>query len=478
MNKITILFMIHIQFIAPLWSNAQADTGRSSAMSTLDSGKFVSSSIIDTESILSEYSNPYKLITEFAATIDMSASNLNILLTGGEIHIQVALQTNKEDFFQKRDINYIIFINEDGLLKDVGYQKALQSGINAILGTKEAETSVYVYLRYINQLKLLETKETATQTIEDLISHSKNQESISLQDSRKDLEKLLQILPENKRPNKIFWLFSKSIADSANDIDDLYSIIAGLSSTTTEITYCGYSEKFRAAIVNPIVRKFGGESYFFTSNEELKEILKKNFLFYTLPAVSNLRIEILGLEELKPVIRQWDYYGYEEIIEERHNRNIFVRSIGPNESRIYLEPFSIPPVEGDMTHQVCLIVISYYDHYTDSYKYLSKKIEIYYTADSNEIAQSDNFNVSRNVEILRTYTLINSLPDYLRRKNYSTPLILLWEQIERLEYLNRIEHDQMIEDDIRMLQKYKELIYLNKDNPMKGLKALMDLSIY
>ncbi len=505
-KKGILVIILSIVFSFSVFPGGEAESGRDSAISMVGADSYVASSYLDLDSILDDYYYPYEINQNESLSYNISVSNPSVLTIGGRVELQVSVKTNDYDYFPVTDFNYIIYINNSELLEDIKYRRAVRQSVRKIFALKPHNSHLFFYFKKDGIIKEL----TALTSLSSMIEGLENQYTFKLEEksddydkkAKEDLSLLLEAAPQNGRPNKFFWIFNKAIAKSARDINDIFSIIAGLGDETTEISFCGFSDNFRAATVNSIVDQFGGNSYFFTDADDLMSIIEEDYRFYLQPAVSDLKISIHSLEnktEIDPVILlllSSKYYGVELPPDSNFVKIIEVKSLGANEHHTYLTPFSISPkysctrslnnnlvfkdssvlLDSDI-YPFAMVLIEYFDHKMDKYVYSSGIETILYTPDYEDQMETLDSYVNRNIHIRDTYLLISEISSLLRNGNYKDPLVKLNLQIEKLVYLNRKFNDDLISEDIEMLRKYKELIYENKEKPFRGFKAFSELSL-
>jgi hypothetical protein len=475
-NKVipVIIFLIVILF--SIFPAGESESGRDSAISMMDSYSYVASSYLDLDSILDDYYYLYEINKEESLTYNITVSNRSVLSLGGQVDLQVSIKTNDYDFFPETDFNYIIYINDSVLLENNEYYQAFAEGMEGIFQLKSPGSRIFFYFKKDEIIKELVAQTALGTMLEEL----KGQYIFKLAEKSEDYEKkakedlflLLKAAPQNGNPNKFFWVFNKTIAKSVGDINDIFSLIAGLGEVTTEISFCGFSDNFRAATVSSIIDQFGGNSYYFFNAEDLADIIIKDYRFYLHPSVSDLRILIYDLRNTQnsnPV------------------KTISIKSMGAEEHHTYLTPFTVPPkhvyyndtssFNVSDTYPMAMVLVEYLDNKTDKYIYSSVIQELNYTDSYKVQMESLDRDVNRNIQILDTYTLLNNISQLLQDGNYKDPLLKLNTQIEKLLFLNREFDNALISEDIELLKKYKELIYENKKKPFRGLKAFSELSL-
>jgi len=449
-----------------VYSNGQAESGRASVTDVINNDSYVASSYLDLDTIIDDYKYPYTIDEEKTIDFIITPSFHESLLIGGNIDIQVAFKTNEEDFFQKSDINYVLFFNDNDLLSNDEYIQSIQASLSKIISEKTQRTQIYLFSMKDLKLNPINSIDTISRNIEILRDEAIANDAESNRDSRKDLEKLLSNLPESSLPYKILWAFDKPIAEKAMDFDDLFGIIAGLKDSDTEISFTGHNENFRVNTVNRVLDEFGGNSYYFSSPRDLADVISDDFQYYSYQTISDLDIKIYNLSNFTP-----------DIISHR-----FYKSMGCNENHTILSNLQLPPqknIELDSENiskmPKAYVMISYYDHKENVKKFLSEEIFINYTNDYSKMMRSQESYVLRNRTILTTFELINNIPDMLRYNNYSGTLLEITSQIENLEDINIVFDDSMIREDIELLKKYRTIIYENRDDIFKSIKLFSDL---
>lgn len=446
-----------------LFSYASAESGRDSAMDLVDSSSYVSSSYIDLDSILDDYTYPYIIDTNESITFNIAASYESYMEIGGPLSVQVSFKTNEYEYFKDVDFNYIIYINNIELIEDKAYLNSIKASLIELLNKKSSSSNILVYLKKDNKAINIKSKTDITNLIKVLPAQTNKNITDSFREAKKDLENLIKSVSDNNLPNKFFWVFDKPIAKSQKDINDIFSIIAGLGNYNTEVSFCGNSENFRAGTVKKIVDQFGGNSYYFEDPNDLKDTLTEDYNFYRRPAISDLKIEIYDLSDNPRIIK-----------------DIKINSMGSGEHHTYLSTVNIPYKKyvnsNTKIYKGTLVKIEYFDRKAAKKRYYSEYVEIEYTDELNSQYNTEDKWVIRNRTIQDTYNLVIGVSNDLRNNWYSNALLKLENQIEVLEKLNTSHQDKLIEEDIELLRKYKKLIYENKDNPLNAFKTFSELS--
>lgn len=480
-------WVILLLCIVPCLANAggQSESGRASTQSLVGSSTYVASSYIDTGSVIDDYFFPYHGDDTKSLTFFVKPSNPYVFELGGSSDVEVSFTTNSYDSYDDQDFDYVIFVGDPNLLTDAGMLSSLSVSLRRIVPLKTPRSNIYLYLRNTKQLLPVTSASGIGSQLELLKNEVSSSEGKTLSDyfrrAKRDLEAVMVAARSlaHSNPAKFFWIMDKPIAVSRRDIDDVFSIVAGLRTTGTEVSFCGHNVAFRAATVNELVRAFGGNSYYFSDPKDLADVVVKDYKFYKRPAVLDLEIDVRNLGPAT---------------DDKQETTFKLKSMGADEHHTYLMSFKVParaslsltgyaprddPSYLDRPHAEYLsaaVLIRYYDCRTAKYHYEAHLVSQHYTSDYALYCSSFDKYAVRNREIANTYGLISGISVLLQRGDTKTSLVRINEQIERLQQVSSLLDDPMISEDIALLQRYRGVIYENRGNPFNGLKALSQLT--
>lgn len=466
-----------------------AEESRESTMDMVASGSFVAASYIDLESVLDEYGTPYGAEPGASLSFFLDVEKPLVPEWGDTNLLQVSLLTGGVDLFPEIDLNYVVFPYSPGLFDDPDLRDGLKRGLNSLLESKVPGQNVYLFLRVDKELVRI----SSTVQIDDVLDRAQQQlqspgireAAARLAEAERDLRLALeagaQIPGDN--PTKFFWVLGKPIADSSRDFRDVSATIAGYGDTDTEISFCGHGEEFRSQSVSVFVSQFGGNSYFITDGADMEKTIQDDFDFYRRPAITDLEITVhtVGAAPNREPIRTYTQ-----------------RSMGPDEHHIVLTEFYVPPLSEYLSDVLSLrggyssdadkralmalsdyplayLTISYRDERTAARVYDDRVVMVDYTDDYSDSMEAMSPAVTANLAILDTYRLFGTVAQFLSYGNYADSLIQINSHIGRLEQLNKEANDALITEDIQMLRDYKQVILENRDNPLRGLKAINEL---
>lgn len=480
-------WVILLLCIVPCLANAsgRSESGRASTQSLVGSSTYVASSYIDVGSIIDDYFFPYRGDDAKPLTFFVKPSNPYVFELGGSSDVEVSFTTNGYDSYDDQDFDYIIFVGDPNLLTDADMLHSLSVSLLRVLTLKTPRSNIYLYLRSSKQLSPL----TSASEIGDQLELLKNEipssavESLSdyFRRAKQDLEAVMVAAKSlaHRNPAKFLWIMDKPIAASRRDINDVFSIVAGLRTTGTEVSFCGHNVAFRAATVNEFVRAFGGNSYYFSDAGSLADVIVKDYKFYKRPAVLDLEIVVRNLGPST---------------DDTQETTFKLKSMGADEHHTYLMSFKIPDKasfllarygprdyhsylgRAHVEYLSAAVLIRYFDCKADKYHYESHVVSQQYTSDYAAYCTAFDEYALRDREIANTYGLMSEISTLLQRGDTRTSLVRLNDQIERLQYVSSLLDDRMISEDVSLLERYRQVIYENRGKPLSGLKALSELT--
>lgn len=476
MKSLVIVLLIITSTI--IHAGGTVESGKATVTTKVDEKSYVPIYSTNIDSILDEYPSSIEIPETESFGISVSQSSRSIPIIGGNISVQVEILSKEFDFVPGRDFNYIIFFNNSNMLIDPVYTDAVVQGINKIFDLKSPKSNIYFMVKNTKQLKLMSEKSDLKNIVELL----KNQTGLTLSDFFGEIKNNLLLLMESEKqiengnPNKFFWILDKPIAGKQQDINDVYSIIAGKKKRETEISFCSDNENFRATTLAFIVNNFGGNSFSFSNYEEISKIIEKDYRYYMKENIGDLEVTLYPLATIQNI----------------QPKTFLMKKLGSAEYHSFILPIQIFPKEQflkarfgnegfekhyniEEDYPLCIVYARYTDIASKKEKYITKKLSFNFTEDYTLYMESINFTVLSKMEIINSYKLINEIAQLLTKGDVTNSLMKLNNQIEKLVKLNETVGDNLIQKDIDLLIKYKDLIFENRTNPLNGLKIFFEI---
>jgi hypothetical protein len=270
------------------------------------------------------------------------------------------------------------------------------------------------------------------------------------------------------------------------------NLIAAHGTTSTEISFCGYTESFRPETVNRFVRQYGGNSYYISEPAQLAGIIHTDFEYYQRPAVSDLLVSVhqLGASPQRDPLRT--------------HRQI---SMGPGEHHTILLQMNVPSreeygrvvkqslMEGSLylrtekpviemekeeidlpeTYPLAYVTYQFYNRARDRMEYGAQEISVIYEHDYARYRTSEDLYVTKNKAILGTAVLFKQISGLLLSRDFEQAIVLIRDQVKVLENVNRVVDDPLIAEDIDTLNEYKKLIAEYERSPERSTKIHLEL---
>jgi len=469
---VTMVFIL----IAPVFltsGGSKEESGRDTVKNLVSEGQFVAKSFVDVEAYLDDYRLEYTPDKDAALSLFAEVDKPVTFYWGDMVTLQVVVATNNEGFYPVVPFSYVLFFNDPDILKDQNTTSKIAIALKKLITQKKPDQRIFVFLQKDNLLE-----EIAWDTDIDELLHR-----AEIQAQRTNPEEALENMLiagesiNSSAPTKYLWVLGKPVADSKADIRDISYLIAAYGSTTTEISFCGYNESFRAETVNRIVSQYGGNSYYISENKDISSIISDDYIFYQCPAVSNLLVSVhtCGITPQQSPIRIYTQ-----------------NSMGPNEYHTFLVQMKVPSQieyqnmlkkskeekekqETPENYPLALVTYQYYNHTNGKMEFGSKAISVKYGRDYVEYQLSANPRVEKSKVILNTARLLKTIAYQVRSRQFEMAIISIRNHVKMLEDVNRFFNDPLITEDIATLNQYKILIAEQKRNPGRGAKIYYEL---
>lgn len=489
MKKKTLVLVTTILFPVLIYGAGEADGGRDSVTAMVQEGSFVAASYLDYEFILDDYEFPYKAQPDAALSVFLDVEKPLVPEWGDENALQISLSTAPEEFFPERSFDYVIFPYAEELFDDDDLLSGLKRALRALLTRKSEGQRIWFFFRKTGELveltsayqisRYLERAEEQleTRTVGDAVRR--------LAEAERDLEALLTAADASAAPRKYLWLLDKPLADTAADFRSITGIISGYGDSSTEISFCGFGDSFRAQTINTFVKTFGGNSYFVVDGADMEETIIDDFAFYRRPALNDLEIRVysLGAHPRGQVVKEYRLV-----------------SVGPDEQHVFLAHLPVPSrleytktmltslgtysavdtermINEHNSYPLAYVTISYFDQHLGSYAHSDMMATVNYTSDYDLYMNAQSSLLRKNLTILETYNLLGSVAARLSYGNYVDAIVDLGAHIKKLERLNIVEADPLVQEDIELLVQYKQLILENKNSLGGAIKAFREIEL-
>ena len=461
--------------ISSSYSGGSAESGRRSALELASSGKYIAQSYIDVEAFLDDYSFDYVVEPTKALSLFIEADKPVLLDRGGIVDVQIAIASNQKEFFEQKDLDYVIFIQNKLFLEDDRDFSSLSDTIES-LRRGNPNSRFFCYLPKEGALEELQNQSE----IERLLSKARNAGT-----DRDHIKTLENILVQGERlagtdgsgvrPLKILWVTEEQIISSEADLNKFDFIFRIHALPYTEISFCGYGDKFRSGTMNRLVTQYGGNTYYLSATHELSATLKKDFDYYSYPAVKDLEIVVYPSEFSQNPNLQIRYKHVSMGFREHHRHMVqlnvshkyyALRLLNNNVKAAFNEAVIIP---------IAFVFYEYFDCATGSVIFGSKMINIEYTDDYQRYDKNRNRRVEKDRAILNTAIILQQVSDQIQSRRLESAALLLQGQIRALREVSQYSQDALISEDIETLTSYKELLLEQIKNPVKDFKIFFDL---
>jgi hypothetical protein len=492
MKKIFVLMMLAIPYM--VFSGGQNESGRNSSFDTVETGQVANALKIDVNTTINDFSCPYAIDTKEDLSIFVTLEKTKIFKNDTDrFNLLLGLKVNTKEFFKKTARNYIVYIDNPGLLLDKVWREALVSSLVYIRQTQSPNAVFGVFSAAENKIITIPSVESIPAILNDIQKNKKAPSAAAVLDNA--CQQMGKI--GNGLTTKLVWVSDTSFINDSKDSGMFDFFMKLYAQNNMTFSYLGYYEKPiytttntkqiqkkerqrygtipNWALMNTALKSAGGSSYYTETAKELSETILDDYDRFVRAAVENIRVKV----SLMP----WILTDYVDYRSEWYPVNNFRSQYG---NRISLGQFELKNMEYDehKTYLYYLVMrpdvqfrlaenkmdtdnnvlpvgtcsVEYYSYTQGKTVYKTYPLNIDYTDDYGAYKAGINDTVVKYTILQNTAFILQELNGFLQTSNYYNAILLLDAQIRNLKKYQGIQADAMISDDIETLQENKNLI--------------------
>ena len=464
--------LLAIAFVAAAgvaFGGGEAETGRSTAAEQVTAGKLLPVGSIDPGSYLSDFVSDVSNTGPEPLEVQVDLLQDKVWEEGGLTAFRILLAVNMQSFFQPARGLFVVFFQNPEILRNAAFvlevAKLLEryEGLDIRFLDAEGET-----------LHPASNRDAVLQAVRTIRGQEKNYDQNVL------IQRALGAMSstDHKRSH-LLWITDENIAERSVDLAFFNLAIELFAGADTTFSYLAYGELPDWPSINEALMKRNGNSYYASSPSEISRKIAKDLDFFYRPAVENIEINI----DLCRFVRENNsfypscYYGMlpgfsPRILNNRPRSSHRMGGMNYGEVKRFVHYVYLPSVfdliEADTPTPliegrrltVGRVFVRYYLPTTERWMYLQRDLKVEYVKAGEAGAIRIDPNIELDVIIQNTpLVLLETAQMVNNNRNYLLALKLLQAQTELLQELKSARPDEALEEDIRTLQSYYDIIF-------------------
>ena len=453
MKKIIFLFAIFF-LVTNIFALDHKESGRESVTAILATDTIPASSKVDTKAYLDDFAFPYRAQKQNPLSFFVHSSQSDVLLNGDDIVLQVGLRANNKDFFESRDVNYLIYINNPSFVASDRGKSLFTNALKRMLEVKTPDSCICLYSNYDGLLKYVTSPNDIAPILNQIGSEVKPTDvAKTLMQIGKSVE-----INSNGLPWRIMCVSdddmfkSEAVRNAFLYIPRMYN----LNYNDISFSYIGYGIVSDWPLINTIFDQEDGNIYYEKTYKALENRIFSDFDKFSHYGLENIVVKIsyypwvVG-KDLEVSIPSMECDGHKIILD-----SVSLPSITKIPSD---ENFNSSFKNDDGSYKTALVSVSYVYGKEKTPVYKTDTISIKYTDNPSDVESSKNAVVEQSIVLSNTGKIFSQLETLCNSGNYILALDLINAQIQALEKIQENSKDKQVEVEIQNLKKAQTLIH-------------------
>ncbi len=430
------------------------ESGRESVTAILATDTIPSSSKVDTKAYLDDFAFPYRAQKANPLSFFVHPSQTSVFSTGDDIVLQIGLRANNKEFFEPRDVNYLIYINNPSFVASDRGKSLFTNALKRMLETKTPDSCICLYSNSDGLLKYVTSPNDIAPILNQIGKEAKPSDvAKTLMQMGKSVE-----INSNGMPWRIMCVSdddmfkSEAVRDAFLYIPRMYN----LNYNDISFSYIGYGIVSDWPRINQIFASENGNIYYEKTYKSLENRIVSDFDKFSHYGIQNIDVKIsyfpwIAKEDVEFSISEMEYDGHKIILDS-----------------IYLPSVTKLPTDADFinsyknsdgSYKTALVSVSYIYGKDKAPVYKTDEISIKYTDNPSEVESSKNAVVEQSIILSRTGQIFSQLETLYNSGNYVKALDEISSQIKDLQKIQENSKDKQIEVEIQNLKKAQTLIH-------------------
>ena len=453
MKKILFVFAVFI-FVANVFALNHKESGRESVTAILATDTIPASSKVDTKAYLDDFAFPYRAQKQNPLSFFVHPSQSDVLLTGEDIVLQVGLRANNKDFFESRDVNYLIYINNPSFVASDRGKTLFTNALKRMLEVKTPDSCICLYSISDGLLKYVTSPNDIGPILNQIGSASKPENVASvLMKMGKSIE-----INSNGLPWRIMCVSDDDMFKSQAVRNAFLYIprMFNLNYNDISFSYVGYGIVSDWPLINTIFDQESGNIYYEKTYKALENRIFSDFDKFSHYGLEDIVVKIsyypwVAGKDVEVSIPSMEYDGHKIILD-----SVILPSITKIPSD---EDFNASFKNPDGSYKTALISVSYVYGKDKTPVFKTDTISIAYTDNPETVLASKNAVVEQSIVLSNTGKIFSQLETLCNSGNYILALDLINAQIQALQKIQENSKDREIEVEIQNLKKAESLIH-------------------
>jgi hypothetical protein len=460
--------------VVPLFGGGQAESGRDSSSGAIASGQFVDPQSIDAESYLDSFRFAYPAKEGQDLSVFVKLEKQQALVSGDTLSLFIGLLANNATLFPNREGNYVVFIQNPGLLLYRDASQSIRSAILSIRGSMSAQERLGLFSAEKNQIYLVTDEVSLNDALGRIGADRKVYKNDAILSSA--LSCMGKI--DNGFPTRFVWITDENLLKADTDANLLQFSLALYSQNKITVSYLGYGELPQWAKMNSYLQGVGGSSYFISKYPELQTTLLDDYKRFSHPTVEDIKVTVSLMPYIQASANDYRSQWYPALTNFRptlayYNRPRsvqLVKSLDYDQHKILIHYLSLDTQNKVLTNEylwkngftntipVGTVCVEYYSHKDHQKRLLTYDLSIEYTRDWKAYAKGIDPVIQKYTLLQNTPYIIKEISSLVTNRNYPTAILLVDAQMKRLQELLANYAETQIKEDIDTLNKYKDLL--------------------
>lgn len=469
MSKNLCVLAMMMVAVSGAFAAAEAETGRGTAAEQVLEGHLLPVGAVDPGNYLSDFECDIKNEGLEPLAVNAALMQDRVWEKGELTSFRIVLAANKESFFRPTAGLFVFFFQNPELLRNSSLMANL-----ARLVVNHSGLDVRIFDAVEERLLPASSYSEFLKAVDEIKSQQKIYEQNRL------VQRVLNTMEsEGANRSHLLWVTDENIGERPADLTFFDFAVELLAGAHTTFSYLAYGELPNWASINAALIKRNGNSYYAGELEKIPEKVEKDLGFFRRPAVESVQVIIDLTRQVTEANSFYsaDYYGtipsfYPTFTNNRPRTLHFLGGMNYGETKRFIHYINIPTymdlIEAPLQHPLLKgrnftigrIFIRYYLPMSDNWVYLQRDLTVEYVdADAagniviNAMVELDTIIQNTPLIMLEVARLVNNNRDYL------LALKLLQAQIALLRDLGAERPDAAIDEDIKTLERYYEIVF-------------------
>lgn len=431
------------------------ESGRESVTAILATDSIPASSKVDTKAYLDDFAFPYRAQKSNPLSFFVHPSQSSVLSNGEEIVLQVGLRANNKDFFEPRDINYLIYINNPSFVASDRGKNLFTNALKRMLEAKTKDSCICLYSISDGLLKYVTSPNDIAPILNQIGSESKPDNVAKvLMDMGKSVE-----INSNGMPWRIMCISDDDMfkSEAVRNVFLYIPRVYNLNYNDISFSYIGYGIVSDWPLINQVFASEDGNIYYEKTYKALENRIFSDFDKFSHYDIQDIDIRISyypwvsGAKDLEFSIPSMEYDGHKIILDAVNLPSLVKLPIDSE----FIENYK----NSDGSYKTAMVSVNYVYGKDKTPMYKTDIISVKYTDNPQEVANSKNAVVEQSIVLSETGKIFSQLEDLYNSGNYVKALDMINSQIQALKKIQENSKDRQIEVEIQNLKKAFELIH-------------------